>query len=110
MSLSALSVVSAAVIVIGFLQGPGIAGMLHITAARYPVAIRSTGVGLAMGVGRSGQVAFSAVVAGFMLLGLGGGSTVLLMTIPPLIALACVILLGLNVRRVAVRALDEPGS
>ena len=93
-SLAALPVVSAMVIIIGFLQGPGIAGMLHITASRYPLAIRSTGVGLAMGVGRSGQVASSAVVAGLLLLGLGVKATVLLMIIPPIIALACVILLG----------------
>ena len=98
-SLSALPVVAATVVVIGFLQGPGIAGMLHITASQYPLKIRSSGVGLAMGVGRSGQVASSAIVGWLLVLGFGVRPTVMVMAIPPLVALICVVMLGVNSKR-----------
>ena len=57
-----VAIVTFAMLMIGVLQGPGIAGMIHVAARIYPSRIRSTGVGLALGVSRFGLVLGSLLV------------------------------------------------
>jgi AAHS family 4-hydroxybenzoate transporter-like MFS transporter len=97
-SLKATPVVAAAMLVTGFLYGPGISGLLYIATALYPSKVRSTGVGLAMGVGRSGQVVGALVIGGALAKGYGAKLIILGMCAPPLIALVCIALLGLSLR------------
>ena len=97
-TLKIIPAVAAAMITIGFLQGPGIAGMLFLATTIYPPEIRSTGVGLAMGVGRSGQVVASLVVGAMIAGGLTPSVTIRSMAAAPVIALVCVILLGVSLR------------
>ena len=82
----------------GFLMGPGIAGMVYLATAIYPSKIRSTGTGLAMGVGRSGQVFSSLAIGGLVGAGLPAQRIIMLMCAPSLIAIGCVILLGMRLR------------
>lgn len=83
----------------GIFLGGGAAGAIALAALSYPTAIRSTGVGWAMGMGRLGQVA-SPLAAG-ALLGAGLGSTQIMpiMSIAALLAAASVTLVGLAARR-----------
>jgi AAHS family 4-hydroxybenzoate transporter-like MFS transporter len=90
-SMNVVPVVAATMVLIGFLQGPGITGMLYLTTSLYPSRVRSTGVGLAMGVGRSGQVVGSLLIGWIVAQGVAVQWTVLGMSIAPLIALVCVI-------------------
>jgi AAHS family 4-hydroxybenzoate transporter-like MFS transporter len=89
-SLKVVPLVAASMVLIGFLQGPGITGMLYLTTSIYPSRVRSTGVGLAMGVGRSGQVVGSLVIGWIVAQGVAVKWTVLSMSVAPLIALVCV--------------------
>jgi benzoate transport len=52
--------------VIGFLQQGGFTGLYAVAAKVYPTQIRSTGIGWAIGLGRSGAVAGPAI-AGFLM-------------------------------------------
>jgi len=52
--------------VIGFLQQGGFTGLYAVAAKVYPTEIRTTGIGWAIGLGRSGAVA-GPLVAGFLL-------------------------------------------
>ncbi len=78
----------------GFLMGPGIAGMVYLATAIYPSEIRSTGTGLAMGIGRSGQVVSSLTIGALVGAGIPANGIVMMMCVPSLIAIVSVILLG----------------
>jgi AAHS family 4-hydroxybenzoate transporter-like MFS transporter len=91
-------VVAVAMVLIGLLQGPGIAGMLSLATSFYPSQVRTTGVGLAMGIGRSGQVAASLLIGWIIAQGVGVTWTITSMAAPPLVASFCVILLGRRLR------------
>lgn len=97
-SLNFVPVVAISVVLIGFLQGPGIAGMIFLSAWIYPSEIRSTGVGLAMGIGRSGQVVGSLVIGWIVAQGVSASGTVLAMCLAPVGALVSVLLLGWALR------------
>jgi AAHS family 4-hydroxybenzoate transporter-like MFS transporter len=97
-SLKSVPIIAAAVVLIGFLQGPGISGMLYLATSIYPSQVRSTGVGLAMSIGRSGQVAASLLIGWIVAQGVTISGTFLSMGVPPVIALVGVALLGLNLR------------
>ncbi|WP_298163263.1 MFS transporter [Brevundimonas sp.] len=64
--LHVVPVIAASMIIIGLLQGPGIAGMVYVATRVYPPAMRSTGVGWALGIGRTGQIVGSLVVGGMV--------------------------------------------
>ncbi|GGE98929.1 MFS transporter [Aliidongia dinghuensis] len=91
-----------------FLAGFGVVGaqigMNALAAGVYPTAIRSTGVGWALGVGRIGSII--GPVAGGLLLGAGWGTedVVLAAVVPALLASTAVFALGRH--RVPVRAID----
>jgi AAHS family 4-hydroxybenzoate transporter-like MFS transporter len=87
------NVVVASMVAIGLLQGPGIAGLLYLATTIYPAHLRSTGVGLAMGVGRTGQIFVALFVGAILALGVGPSGVVLTMAAAPLTALIAVILL-----------------
>jgi AAHS family 4-hydroxybenzoate transporter-like MFS transporter len=91
-------IVAIAVVLIAFLQGPGIAGTLFLTTSIYPSRVRSTGVGLAMSIGRGGQVVGTLLVGGLVARGVSVSTTILTMSAAPGIALISVALLGLSMR------------
>lgn len=91
--LDAVPLIAAMMIVIGFLQGPGIAGMVYLATRIYPAHIRSTGVGWAMGVGRSGQIVGSLVVGWVVGVGLPVPWIFFAMSGPAVVAMLSVLLL-----------------
>lgn len=87
------AVVAGAVLALGLLQGPGIAGMIHIATQTYPPPVRSTGVGLALGMGRLGLV-FGSVLVGLEVRGgMPPATVVASVAAPALVAAAAVIVL-----------------
>jgi MFS transporter, AAHS family, 4-hydroxybenzoate transporter len=103
-SLHATPLVAIAMLSIGFLQGPGLAGMLFLATSIYPARIRSTGVGWATGVGRSGQIVGALVIGGLVARGVAPNWIIFGMCAPPLLALICILLLGVAVRRLPAAA------
>jgi AAHS family 4-hydroxybenzoate transporter-like MFS transporter len=69
-SVTSMSIVLA---LIGVFVGMGASGVIALAALNYPTAIRSTGVGWAMGMGRGGQVV--APLTTSLMLGWGWGVT-----------------------------------
>ena len=73
------------IFIIGFTLSGGYTGLYAVAAKIYPIEIRSTGVGWAIGLGRSGAV-IGPGVAGFMLAaGLSVTTNFLTFAIPLLI-------------------------
>lgn len=88
----------------GLFVGMGASGSIALAALAYPTAIRSTGIGWAMGMGRFGQVV--APLATGLMLG-AGASTVqifLVMAIAPLVAGLFILLLRRPASRLPSRA------
>ena len=84
-----------------FFVGVGSSGAIALAALVYPTALRSTGIGWAMGIGRFGQVAASFLTS--VAVGLGWGSTELFLALaaaPLLGALSAFALRGRAVRGV----------
>ena len=98
-----LLIVAIAAVLIGFLQGPGIAGTLFLATSIYPPRVRSTGVGLAMSIARGGQVVGTLLIGGLVARGVSVRTTILTMSAAPAIALISVVLLGLSMRAGRVR-------
>ncbi len=63
-----LNMLMALILLIGVLQQGGFTGLYAVAAKVYPTKIRSTGIGWAIGLGRSGAVAGPAV-AGYLIAG-----------------------------------------
>ena len=61
-----LSLLMALILVIGILQQGGFTGLYGVASKVYPTEIRSTGIGWAIGLGRSGAVAGPAI-AGYLI-------------------------------------------
>jgi AAHS family 4-hydroxybenzoate transporter-like MFS transporter len=93
-AVKSVPIVAVSMALLGFLQGPCIAGMLSLATSFYPSQVRSTGVGLAMGIGRSGQLATALLLGWIIAQGVGVTWTITSMGAPPLVASLCVILLG----------------
>jgi AAHS family 4-hydroxybenzoate transporter-like MFS transporter len=72
---AATSLVSMSIVLalIGVFVGMGASGAIALAALNYPTALRSTGVGWAMGLGRGGQVIAPLIIS--MMLGLGWETT-----------------------------------
>ena len=89
---------------VGFFVGIGASGMIALSSLVYPTAIRSTGIGWAMGMGRLGQV-FAPLLTGAML---QSGWTVdrmfIVIAIAP--ALAAIVVPLIKLARGATRATD----
>ncbi len=81
-----------------FLSGMGISGMLAVAAVTYPAAVRSTGVGAAVAVGRLGQVIMPLVLT-LVLAGVPAPPRYLLIAPLLLVGAVVVVLLGRRQRR-----------
>ncbi len=81
--------------------GIGVSGGLALAAIRYPTAMRSTGIGWAMGMGGLGQVLLQLLVSFLMSLGWGPDAIFQLLGVAPLLAATSVLLLEL--RRTSAR-------
>ena len=101
-SLKSVAMVAVIMVAIGFMQGPGIAGLLYLATSIYPSAIRSTGTGFAVGFGRSGQIAASLIVGWMVASGLGAPRIIGSMSLVPLISLISVVGLGMALRSLRV--------
>ncbi|HNP34394.1 MAG TPA: MFS transporter [Woeseiaceae bacterium] len=64
-----------------FLQG-GFSGLYAVAAKAYPTALRSTGIGWAMGLGRSGAVVGPALAGYLIAAGLGMSASYLVFAVP----------------------------
>jgi MFS transporter, AAHS family, 4-hydroxybenzoate transporter len=94
-SLTNLGSAALAVITLsGFFAGASQAGVIALAAVVYPVAIRSTGVGWAMAIGRFGAVV--GPILGGLLLGWQwrADQILLVIAVPELIGALCVFLVG----------------
>jgi AAHS family 4-hydroxybenzoate transporter-like MFS transporter len=86
---------SAVMALIGVFLGSGASGLIALASQVYPTAMRSTGLGWAMGMGRLGQVVGPLVTGRLMLGGMTSGVVMeLLAVLPIVVGLA---LLGLRV-------------
>lgn len=84
---------------VGIFVGMGASGAIALAALAYPTAIRSTGVGWAMGMGRFGQVIAPLAVSLMLGLGLGNVQIFLVTAAAPFIAAAFILLLKWHARR-----------
>lgn len=108
-SLATPLIVGVAMIAMGALNGPGIAGMIYLSTSIYPSKVRSTGIGIAMGVGRSGQVVVAMLIGWLVALGLSPKEVFLGMCLAPLFAMGFVILLNISLRNLrSGRASSSP--
>ena len=82
------------------MAGISTAGMLALAAGLYPTAIRSTGVGWAMGAGRLGEVIMPLVIGALMVrIGTLSETVFLLVAIAPLIGALSILFLKLPASR-----------
>ena len=70
---------------IGLCVGAGGSGSIALASMIYPTAIRSTGIGWAMGLGRFGQVLTPLIASGFMSGGYSGEQLFLFLGIAPIV-------------------------
>lgn len=77
----------------GFFIGAGSAGLLSLAVSTYPSAMRATGLGWAMALGRLGQVAGPLAVGAVLAAGFSINRIFLFSAVPALCAAAAVVLL-----------------
>jgi len=70
------------ILIIGILQQGGFTGLYATAAKIYPTEIRSTGVGWAIGLGRSGAVAGPAIAGYLIVAGFGMASNFIFFAVP----------------------------
>ncbi len=80
------------------LIGLGVTSTIVICSAIYPTAIRSTGVGWAMGLGRAGQVVAPLITGATLAWGWSPAQMLALMALAPLIGALAMLVLFLNLR------------
>ncbi len=97
-----------AAVFIGFAMYGAAVGIYSIVAAAYPVAVRATGVGLAISCGRFGSI-FGPYLGGVLLAhGVGRGTLCVLLAIPAL--LAAVIISRVPQIKVAHASMADPAA
>lgn len=105
-----LVALSAAAAVAAFFINAGVVGMYPILAQAYPAALRASGTGFVIGVGRGGS-ALGPLVAGALFAGGNGLMTVsLVMGVGGLVAAAMLVLLPRTLRRDAQRPASDERS
>ncbi len=92
-----------------FVAGIGGAGLLALAASTYPLVIRSTGVGGAMGFGRFGQVLMPLVPSTMILAGFGARVSFLVIGGIVLLGAVALLLLQGHATRSGVRAVGGMG-
>ncbi len=92
---AATSVASMSIVIalVGVFVGMGASGAIALAALTYPTAIRSTGIGWAMGMGRLGQVIAPLTTSAMLGLGFGTVQIFLATAAAPLIAAVFILLL-----------------
>ena len=90
---SSLVAVSVAVALVGLTVGMGASGSIALASVIYPTAIRGTGVGWAMGMGRFGQVLTPLLAVAMVGAGWDGTQLFLGFAIAPLLGAAAVLAL-----------------
>jgi AAHS family 4-hydroxybenzoate transporter-like MFS transporter len=78
----------------GLFLGCGSSGLIALAAIYYPTAIRSTGVGWAMGMGRIGSFAGPLAVGSLVATGLSTVGVFVALGLPALIAAATTVIAG----------------
>jgi MFS transporter, AAHS family, 4-hydroxybenzoate transporter len=78
----------------GVCMGGGSSGLIALAAIYYPTAIRSTGVGWAMGMGRVGSFTGPLVVGSLVTLGLSTAGIFIAIGVPALLAAAATAIAG----------------
>jgi AAHS family 4-hydroxybenzoate transporter-like MFS transporter len=92
-------------VLLGFTAPLGASGGIALAATFYPTAMRSSGVGWAMGLGRFGQVCSPLVIGLLLTLGWAPGPILAAMALAPLLAGLCVL-----VRTILLRNLELQDS
>jgi AAHS family 4-hydroxybenzoate transporter-like MFS transporter len=101
-SATSLSTMSVTLALIGLLVGCGASGSIALAALSYPTAIRSTGIGWAMGVGRFGQVLAPLLAGAAVAAGWSNATLFVVVGLAPV--LAAIAILALVARRQIVGA------
>jgi MFS transporter, AAHS family, 4-hydroxybenzoate transporter len=78
----------------GVFMGGGSSGLIALAAIYYPTAIRSTGVGWAMGMGRIGSFTGPLAVGSLVALGLSTAGIFVAIAVPALLAAATTAVVG----------------
>jgi MFS transporter, AAHS family, 4-hydroxybenzoate transporter len=78
----------------GVFMGGGSSGLIALAAIYYPTAIRSTGVGWAMGMGRIGSLTGPLVVGSLVAAGLSTAGIFVAIALPALVAAATTAVVG----------------
>ena len=78
----------------GAFMGGGSSGLIALAAIYYPTAIRSTGVGWAMGMGRVGSFVGPLAVGSLVALGLSTAGIFVAIAVPALLAAATTAVVG----------------
>ena len=98
------------VALVGALVGIGASGGISLVTLVYPTAMRSTGAGWAMGLGRAGQVAIPGVFAVLLHGEWTAQSTFAALGVVPLLATGALLLLARALRPAqAPASLPSPG-
>ena len=84
---------SAALFFIGLLVGMGASGSIALAALIYPTAIRSTGVGWAMGLGRFGQVLGPLFASAVIAVGWSGTDLFLAVAVAPFLGAVAIFIM-----------------
>jgi AAHS family 4-hydroxybenzoate transporter-like MFS transporter len=84
---------SAVMVVIGVFIGIGASGAIALAVMAYPTALRSTGVGWSMSMGRLGQVIAPIATGAFVQVGLSTAQTMLAVAVMPLAAALLVLVM-----------------
>lgn len=101
---SSLATMSVALIIAGLGVGMGASGAIALAALTYPTAIRSTGVGWAMGLGRFGQVVTPLLAAAMIQGGLTDGAMFLVFGVGPLLGALAILGIRAHARATAPAA------
>jgi AAHS family 4-hydroxybenzoate transporter-like MFS transporter len=84
---------AAALFLVGLFVGLGASGSIALAALSYPTAMRSTGIGWAMGMGRFGQVLAPLLAAAAAVAGWTGSQLFLLFAIAPVLGALAILVL-----------------
>ena len=100
-TVSSMNEASVVMGLIGLFLGCGASGLIAIASTTYGTAMRSTGIGWAMAVGRLGQVIGPLATGALMVGGLAIAQVMQLMAVLPIVAGVAVLLAGIAARPVA---------
>ena len=105
---SSVTTLGAASLLAGFFVGGTGTGLIAVAADMYPTAIRSTGIGWAMGMGRVGQF-FGPMLAGLLVgWGFNAGGIFYAAAIPCVVGALFLLLLKTTPRMTALTAPADP--